>query len=178
MLHQLSGISHISPNQVRCLTTKLIECIDFAKSPTFQKQLAWKSYESLDLGECLEDRGLNSWPKRATKSSEAVYRSYNPRSKRNADTNREGRSDECMVGIGEWGGESKSKHKNQHTEKLFSTEFANGKNWKQKTNWKDIKKINIFQKELLVKNHSKNKNKKSSWIQHISNSSKKLAWIV
>ena len=113
MLHQLSGISHISHNQVRCLTTKLIECIDFAKSPTFQKQLAWKSYKSLDHGECLEDRGLNSWSKRATKSSKAVYRSYNSRSKRNAETNREGRSDESMVGTGEWGGESKSKHKNQ-----------------------------------------------------------------
>ena len=148
MLHQLSGISHTSPNQVTCLTTKLIKCIDFAKPPTFQKQLAWKSYESLAHGECLEDRGLNSWPKRATKSSEAVYRSYNSRSKRNADTNREGRSDECMVGIGEWGGESKCKHKNQHMRNYFPLSLLVGKIENKRLIGRTLRKLTFSKKSF------------------------------
>lgn len=48
------------------------------------------------------------------------------------------------MGWGGWAGEQTDK--NQHTTESFSTDFVNEQNWKQKTEWKYIKKINICQK--------------------------------
>ena len=47
------------------------------------------------------------------------------------------------------GWEAEQTDKNQHTEKSYSTDFVNEKNWKQKTDWKYIKKINIFPKKCF-----------------------------
>lgn len=150
ILYPLSSISYIRPQPSKMFNNKtFIEFISLTKSPTFQKQLVWKIYRSLDYVDRLLDRGLNSWSKRTKKnlvreSIEVII----PGQREMQRTTEKGDWVSVWLelenGVG-W--EAEQTDKNQHTEKSFSTDFVNEKNWKQKTDWKYIKKINIFPKK-------------------------------
>ena len=149
--------THFS-NQVRRLTAKLIEFIDFAKSPIFQKQLAWKSYKSLDHGDSLEDRGLTHDPKGLQNQVRQSIEVIIPGQRGMQRLTEKGDLVSAWLELENRVQRAKANIKISTLRNYFPLSFVNGKNWKQKTNCKDIKKINIFQKELLVKNHNKNKN--------------------